>query len=92
MKDQILKAAVTLAVRGGLNKLTRHAIAKAAKVSYGSVFNHLGDMPETRTAVIEYAVAHEILPIIVDGIVARHPAALGAPLALRQKAMNASLG
>lgn len=89
--SEIVKHAADLAVEVGINNVTRHAIAKRAGVSYGTAFNHLGNKPETVTAILTYAVENKILKLIADGIMSAHPVAIAAPVALKKKALNSVL-
>lgn len=82
----ILGAAVSLARRTGIDNLTRHKIAHAAETSAGSINYHFETMDGLRNVVMAYAVENQILEIIAQGIVAKHPVALHAPEALRKKA------
>lgn len=86
-KDTILDAALTMAEEIGLHAVTRHGIAKRVGVSYGTIYNHLGGMPETRTEIIKHAVTKRNLRVLAEGIISKHPDALSAPLALKQEAL-----
>lgn len=66
LKATILGAAVTLARKNGLHRLTRLDIATAAECGTGSVSYHFGDMVGVVAAVVEYAVQHEIVEILAQ--------------------------
>lgn len=82
----ILGAAVSLARKTGYTRLTRYKVAHAAETSAGSVNYHFETMDGLRSAVMQYAVENQVLEIVAQGIVARHPVALQSPEALRKKA------
>ena len=76
LKATILGAAVTLARKNGLHRLTRLDIATSAECGTGTVSYHFGDMDGVTNAVVEYAVQHEVLEILAQARVEKH-AALG---------------
>lgn len=86
---EILDAAVDLAKTRGFDRITRDEIAAECGVSTGLVSRYCGDMTELRHKVMSQAVREEVLVVIGQGIVARHPAALGAPERLRKQALAA---
>ncbi len=89
MRDKILIHAVRLAAKQGFEQITRLKVAKSARVSPGSVSYHFQDMKGLRTAVIEEALNTSNLAVLAQGIVARHPIALAAPIGLRLAALSA---
>jgi AcrR family transcriptional regulator len=76
LKATILGAAVSVARKNGLHRLTRLDVATAAECGTGTVSYHFGDMDGLANAVVEYAVQHEVLEIIAQARVDKH-AALG---------------
>lgn len=65
-KPAILSAAVSLARVKGLRNFSRSQVAKAAKIASATVSYHFGEMHELRRAVVEHAIANEVLPILAD--------------------------
>lgn len=84
-KPAILGAAVKLAREKGLHKFSRIEVALEAEVGESTVSYHFGQMPELRTAVVKYAVEHEILSILADARAGRE--SVGVPMSeeLRKK-------
>lgn len=74
LKATILGAAVTLARKNGLHRITRLDVATAAECGTGTVSYHFGDMDGLTNAVVEYAVEHEVLEIIAQARVDKHEA------------------
>jgi AcrR family transcriptional regulator len=73
LKATILGAAVTLARKNGLHRLTRLDVACAAECGTGTVSYHFGDMDGLTNAVVEYAVQHEVLEILAQARIDKHP-------------------
>lgn len=86
----VLEAAMRLASAQGMAAVTRPRIADEAGVAVGTVSNAYGSMDALRDAVMATAVEREILPVVLYGVVNRHPAALAAPESLRQRALAAA--
>lgn len=82
----ILGAAVTLARKKGIYNLTRIDVSSEAETSAGSINYHFETMDGLRDAVMEYAVKNEVLEIVAQGIVGKHPIALGASDSLHRRA------
>jgi AcrR family transcriptional regulator len=84
-KPAILVAAVKLAREQGLHKFSRIEVATEAGVGESTVSYHLGQMPAVRTAVVKYAVEHEIMSILADARAGRE--SVGVPMSeeLRKK-------
>lgn len=84
-KPAILAVAVSMARNKGLEKLSRVQIAAAAEVAQSTISYHFGQMPALRSAVVRYAVEHEILSILADARASRE--SIGVPMSeeLRQK-------
>lgn len=93
----VLDAALRLALSRGYRNITRQQVADEAGVAVGSVNNAFGTMDGLRDAVmaaaVDRAAAGELasgrgtLPIIAQGIVDRHPAALNAPQSVKDSAL-----
>lgn len=87
----MVTAALVVARKRGYNQMTRDAIAAEAGCSTGQVTTVLGTMPQLRRAIMRAAVVRKDLPVIAQGVVARDPSALAAPLELRQRALAGML-
>lgn len=85
LKLTILGAAVSVARKNGLHRLTRLDVACAAECSTGSVSHHFGDMAGLENAVVEYAVQHEVLKIIAQAHADKHPALGRMSAALKER-------
>jgi AcrR family transcriptional regulator len=85
LKATILGAAVTLARKHGLHRLTRLEIAHSAECGTGTVSYHFGDMDGMTNAVVEYAVQHEVLEILAQARADKHPALGGMSAELKAR-------
>lgn len=83
----VLDAALRLALLRGYRNITRQQVADEAGVAVGSVNNAFGTMDGLRDAVMAAAVHRGDLPVIAQGLVDRHPAALNAPQAIKDSAL-----
>lgn len=89
LKATILGAAVSLARKGGLAALTRLKVAHAAEAATGSISYHFGDMTGLRAAVVDYAIKHEIIEVLVQARAERHPRLHGRlTAALKERVAN----
>jgi AcrR family transcriptional regulator len=86
-KPTILSAAVLVARKVGLRKMTRAEVAKEAGCAPGTVSYNYVTVADLRTAVIRHAIEHEILPLIVEAIVLRHPLTFRMTGAVRRRAL-----
>lgn len=89
----ILQAAINVAKREGLAKLTRDAVAKESNVSCGLVNRYFNTMPQLRRAVIRAAIHAEfpVLEIIAEALVSRDPQAMKAPQHIKDSALKFAL-
>lgn len=87
LRDDLVTAALRVARKHGYNQMTRDAIAAEAGCSTGQVTTILGTMPQLRRTVMRAAVTRKDLPVIAQGVVARDPSALAAPVELRTRAL-----
>ncbi len=87
-KKQILWAACTLSAAVGYRHITRQSVAELAGVAPGLVSYYFGDMDALRNTVMGHALATGISSIIAQGLVAKNPIALAAPMSVRLRARN----
>lgn len=85
-KDELLSAALTLAEKQGYMNVSRAAIAAKCDVSEALLSHHFGTMAEFRRTLMRYAIQHESLPVVLQGIVDKNRYALKAPEALKARA------
>lgn len=83
---RILSAAVELAKTLGYQWITRDQVAEAAGVSTGSINSAYGTMRDLKRAVLSYAVEHEIIEIVRQGIGDDHEITRAAPAELKKRA------
>ena len=88
LKQTILLAAVRLARTQGLLKLKRRDIAKAAGCGNGTVNYHFESMEALRGAIIEHAVEHEIIEVLVQARAERDPRLGRLSQALKERVAN----
>jgi len=86
-KQQILTAALCLAMGVGYQSVTREAIADACGVSHALVNLYFRVMPELKAAVMVEAVRVSNLTVIAQGLVARDPAVADLDPKLKRKAL-----
>lgn len=86
MKLAILRAAVKLARSRGFRHFLRRDVALEAETATGTVSYHYRDMDGLRCAVMQYAIEHEVLEVVAQGLAERHVLALKAPEVLKRKA------
>ena len=86
-REQILAAAMTIAIETGYGSLTRDGVAKAAGVSMGQVNHSFEKMSQLRNAVMRRAVKLELLPIIAQGLATSNKYALAVSDEVKMKAL-----
>lgn len=75
-KDQILEAALSLAVQYGWRfGVTREAVAAHVGCAESLISFYFGNMDEFRTAVMRAAVERKLEVVIAEGVCLRHPIA-----------------
>lgn len=84
---QILDAALHVAERDGLHKLTRAATAEHAAVSDALVSRYYPTMPQLKRAVIRAAIKREVLPVIAAALATGDKHAKAAPDNLKTAAL-----
>jgi AcrR family transcriptional regulator len=87
--QRIMDAALTLAVTGRYDRITRRQIANAAGVSPARVSLLAGDMDGMRDAIMRAAVTAGNAIVVAQGLADRHPAALAVSDELKQAALAA---
>lgn len=85
LKEKILSCAVKMARDEGLHKITRDAVADAAGTSGGSVAYYFKDFRRLKAAVIDVALADNILDILGQALLDKHPKVLALPQARRDQ-------
>lgn len=88
-RAQILEKALDLSKQRGYLAITRHLVADAAEVSPALVSHYFAGMDGLRSEIMRRAVKLECLPVIAQGTLNRHPVAMRASRALRDKALAA---
>ena len=73
LKETILREAVNLAKKHGLRAITRLNVANAAGCAVGTVNYHFEAMDLLRLAIIDYAVANEVIEVLAQARAERHP-------------------
>jgi AcrR family transcriptional regulator len=91
-KQEILGAAVEMALTVGYDRLIRDDLAKAAGCSAGLIPCYFGDMVALRKAVLVEAVRREVVPIVAQGLVRGELVARQAPKELREAAARHLVG
>jgi len=84
-KPKLLAVALDLAVGAGFQKVTREMIASRAGVS-GGLISRYWTAPELATAILDEAIRLGVLPVVAQGLAARHPSALAASESIRRAA------
>jgi AcrR family transcriptional regulator len=87
----ILEAAMPLAERHGYQHVSRAMIAAATGVSETLVSYYWTPADAFHSAILERAASTGNLRVLAQGLIARHPAALAAPRAIRVAAAKAIL-
>lgn len=87
-KEQILEAAIELAIKNGYQHVTRDTIASHAGVTYSLVTHYFNTMPQLKRAIMRAAISREIVEIIAQGLASRDPQALKASDELKQRALQ----
>lgn len=77
--NQLLDAALIVAVASGWQTLTRERIAVAAGVAPSLVTVRLGSAEAIRRAVMRQAIHRRVLAVVAEGLARRHASALRAP-------------
>lgn len=87
-RDQIMNAAVKIALDKGYYNITRLEVANAAGISEGSVSIHFGTMNKLKRALMRHAVKNGIFEIVAQGIAANDKHALKVSKDFKNKALS----
>lgn len=85
-EQMLLEAAIRLAKRVGLARITRDGIAAEAGVATGLVTYSLGPMASVRQAVMAAAIRGRHVELVAQGLAVGDPQAKKAPPDLRNQA------
>ena len=99
-RDQILTAAMDIALTEGYDKLTRDGVAIKANVAAGQVNRIFNTMPQLKRAVMRSTISQlainpsndRLLLILATGLSYRETPALNAPQELKQAALQLLMG
>ena len=86
--SRIQNAAIGLAREGGLSNITRDNVASRADVSAGLLYYYFPSVAYLRTQVMELAIERDDAALLMQGVRVLDPAALKAPEALKQEALE----
>ena len=87
-KKQILENAVAMSRKLGYKFITRTKIANKIGVTSSNLVHHFARMGALRTAVLKYAIEHEILDILAQGLVNKESIILKMDSQLRDKVIT----
>src|ERR1700761_1389168 len=76
--DQILAAALKVAVKVGYQNITREAVAEKAKCATGLITHYFTTMKQLKRAVMRAAVVQSNVVVIAQGLTAKSKYALKA--------------
>ena len=86
-KSLLLFEAIRLSEKIGYKNITGPVVAEAAGLSsHGLVNYYFGGIEALRSLVLEAAIEHENLEILLQALVVKDPVAWSAPVPLRQAA------
>lgn len=91
-KTEILNAALALAAKKGYLHITRQEIAARAKIATTLVSYYFKNVPSLRVALMHEAVVRQDYTVIAQGLAARDPIAMAAPVELRTSAALSLVG
>lgn len=99
-REQILSAAMDVALTEGYEKLTRDGVAVKANVASGQVNRIFNTMPQLKRAVMRSTVSmleknptdERLLLILATGLSYRETSALNAPMEIKQAALQLLAG
>jgi len=86
--DNILAAAVAVALREGFRGITRDQVAAEANSSVGLIYTYYRSMDSLRDEVMRVAVRDKHLAIVAQGVASGNVVAARAPAELRRAALQ----
>lgn len=86
-KDQILNAAIILAMRVGYTQMSRAQVAEEAQCSEASVTHYFTNMHQLRKYLMRHAVKNNLLGIIGQGVAHKDPIALRVSNEIQKQAV-----
>jgi len=85
-RDNIIRAAVSLATQRGLAGISAGAVAEKTGIAKSTVFHHFSSMSKILDEVMRVAVRDSLVRIVADGLLRNHRVARAAPQDLKAKA------
>ena len=67
-RQSLLQIAVEIAKTKGFDKVTKYDIANKGKISHGLITHYFPTMKILRYEIIQFAIQHEVLPVLAQGI------------------------
>lgn len=67
-KEEILHAAISLAIKIGYQRITRESVASSANTSCGLVTHYFTTIEDLKTEIMRTAIEREIFSIIAQGL------------------------
>lgn len=86
-RTEILRTAMELATQNGYRSIQPSSLAEEAGISRALLHSYFGTKEQLLRAVMRFAVANRVLPVIAQGIANREPQALKAPMDVRLEAL-----
>ena len=86
-KQQIIDEAVRASGTYGYLNVTRQMIADHLGIAPGLVSHYCGQMDELRDKIMREAVRRELLRIVAEGVINKHPVAQRARRELKARAL-----
>jgi len=90
-REQVLTAALKLAVGDHYRAITREQIADQAQTATGNINRVFGTMVDLRSELVAHAIEQECLPVIAQAIAVNDRAVAGVPNALKRRALQGLL-
>lgn len=90
-KQQILLTAVEYSRINNYNTLTQYKVAEAVGCSPGLVINYFNSIANLQDRVVEFAISEEVLEVVAQGVVNKHPLALAASEDLKDRSLRIAL-
>lgn len=87
-KNIILGSALSLAEKKGFNNFSSPELAEACGCNHSLIFHYFNNMDHLRHEIMTKAVTDKNLVVISQGLVDKHPIAIGAPENLKRSALK----